>query len=879
MNLLSLEFELPLISFLFILLLCIAYVPKKKVNLIENKAYEAILICSLVASFTDTVIHLISATHTLETLNTNYYNIISFMNRIISTIFVIVFSCLLLYTVFITYKKIHNKPQAMVTSIILFDLLFFIVTGFTKIEILEIGTVRNVTGSMIIIGYGVVAVLLAITIFIILSHFKKDKRYYAIFLILLMLLFLYICSLLFKGLIIYDVILVLLCYIMYFSIENPDVQMLVEVSLAKEQAEKANNAKTDFLSSMSHEIRTPLNAIVGFSQALIEEEIPDTAKDEVEDIITASMNLLDIVNGILDISKIEANKLEIVNTEYNLNKVLDELVLLTKARIGEKPIEFRTNFDASIPPVLYGDYIRLKQIVLNLLTNAAKYTKEGFIDFEVHSVIKGDICRLIISVKDTGIGIKEKNLDKLFTKFERFDKEQNITIEGTGLGLAITKKLVDLMHGKIVVQSVYGEGSKFTVAVDQQVVAKEHIAETTTTTDNITISGKHILVVDDNTINLKVATRLLRNYDVVVDTCESGQECLDKIKSGNTYDLILMDDMMPKMSGVETLHNLKQIPNFNTTTVALTANAISGMREKYLQDGFDDYLAKPIDKLELNRVLEHFLTQTTDNCDIMKIGCDTMKDVNYLKNNGVDVDKSLELFGDMETYNETMVDFFSAVVEKLEKIKKFKETSDMANYAIEVHSLKSDSKYLGFTKLAELSYQHEMASKEMNTEFVYENYDALMEEAGRIVNVVSTYLGKQNTIVVEKKAPISDKKILVVDDSNIVRNLIQRMFDDELQVVSANDGVEATQIIASTPMDTIYGLLLDLNMPKADGFAVLDWFKKYNLFAKIPVAIITGEDSKENIERANTYPIVGVLSKPFNERDVKNIVNDMRNFK
>lgn len=867
----------PLCALPFSILVIIIFYIKGHINTKETKIYEVLIISNLIGI-------LIELSCTSASRIYSRYPFISNLNYKAYLLYIIVWISTFAYYIFsISREKeqVINKKRYL--PITIFYILITIIIAILPIDLVikDNFRIRYTTGLGVSFSYFISGIAIFVIIISMLLDFKnlKNKKYVPVFVFLVLGGIAMAIQMYHPEILMMTYVETLISVIMFFTMENPDLKLINELNIAKEQAEKANNAKTDFLSSMSHEIRTPLNAIVGFSQALIEEEIPDTAKDEVEDIITASMNLLDIVNGILDISKIEANKLEIVNTEYNLNKVLDELVLLTKARIGDKPIEFRTHFDTSIPPVLYGDYIRLKQIVLNLLTNAAKYTKQGYIDFEVHSVIKGDICRLIISVKDTGIGIKEKNLDKLFTKFERFDKEQNITIEGTGLGLAITKKLTELMHGNIVAQSVYGEGSKFTVAIDQQVVAKEQLEEETTTTDEIDISGKHILIVDDNTINLKVATRLLKNYNVVVDTCESGQECLDKITGGNTYDLILMDDMMPKMSGVETLHNLKQIPNFNTPTVALTANAISGMKEKYLQDGFDDYLAKPIDKLELNRVLEHFLTQTTDNCDIMKIGCDTMKDVNYLKDNGVNVDKSLELFGDMETYNETMVDFFSAVAEKLEKIKKFKETSDMANYAIEVHSLKSDSKYLGFTKLAELSYQHEMASKEMNTEFVYENYDALMEEAGRIVNVASTYLGKQNTIVVEKKAPISDKKILVVDDSNIIRNLIQRMFDDELQVVSANDGVEATQIIASTPMDTIYGLLLDLNMPKADGFAVLDWFKKYNLFAKIPVAIITGEDSKENIERANTYPIVGVLSKPFNERDVKNIVNDMRNFK
>ncbi len=254
-----------------------------------------------------------------------------------------------------------------------------------------------------------------------------------------------------------------------------------------------------------------------------------------------------------------------------------------------------------------------------------------------------------------------------------------------------------------------------------------------------------------------------------------------------------------------------------------------------------------------------------------------MKDVNILTNNGVDVNKALELFGDMATYDDTLKDFLTEIDDKLAKIKLYKEQGDMANYAILVHSLKSDSKYFGFTKLAELAYNHEMESKANNMYYVTDHYDELMTEANRILSVVKQYMGVSTGTFTQTVKPviIKDKNILVVDDSNVVRNFVYKIFNNEYEVLIANDGKEAIDILNSNVDDKIVGVLLDLNMPNVDGFAVLEYFKQANLFTRIPVAIITGEGTDENIKRAYTYPIVDMLQKPFNEVNVKNIVDKL----
>ncbi len=594
---------LPAGFLLFSILVNIVYFSKQRLNNYENRIYKFILVINLISLL-------------LEFPCTYFaYHPVPYLSSAIVKFYLLV---LLSYIEFLTiYISIITKDQEtfdkrwkiIKTGYLFFFCIFilFIIFGNVEFVITKLGA--SAMGSSVSVLY-IQSIICPILWFINIysNHNKANKRKFIPFFIYITLaLLVSVVQYYNPGILLITPMETFVTMLMYFTIENPDLKMIAELELARNQAEKANAAKTDFLSNMSHEIRTPLNAIVGFSQSLSEEDLPDSTKEKARDILMASDNLLEIVNGVLDISKIEANKLEIVNTEYDIHKVFDELVLLTKARIGEKPIELRVHLDPSVPGVLYGDYVRLKQIILNLLTNAAKYTKEGFIDFKISTIQSGKVCRLIISVEDSGIGIKQDKINKLFMKFERLDLEKNITIEGTGLGLAITKKLVELMNGKIVVQSVYGKGSKFTVAIDQKIVAEKDFLPKEEESASISVAGKKVLLVDDNKLNLKVASMLLSKYELDITQVLSGFEAIDKVLAGEKYDLILLDDMMPKMSGVETLQKLKGIDGFAMPVVVLTANAISGMKEKYLQDGFQDYLAKPIDKVELEKVIRKYL--------------------------------------------------------------------------------------------------------------------------------------------------------------------------------------------------------------------------------------------------------------------------------
>lgn len=591
-------------SFFYMLMILVMFFSKKRIKNDEMRIFSILSIINIIGILLDIIIVFLSYVSPgilpLYILNKFY---------LLYILYWISLFCIYVGNISLKNEKYQRNLKKCIMYLNIISTILILII---PIYLFNKNNIMYTYGPSVTVTYIVVALIVFLILIITLKNIKIiiSKKYSPVIILV------FCC---FIGLIVRQInpaillttsIITFINVLMYHTIENPDMKLIVQLNEARDQAEKANNAKSEFLSSMSHEIRTPLNAIVGFSQALKEEDIPESSKSEVDDIIMASQNLLEIVNGILDISKIEANKIEIINVDYNFKKVFDELTVLTKARLGEKPIDFRISYDNSIPNTLHGDYSRIKQVVLNILTNAVKYTDEGYIEFRVSSIKKDNVCRLIISVEDSGIGIKQENISKLFSKFERFDEERNITIEGTGLGLAITKKLVDLMNGKIVVQSIYGQGSKFTVAIDQ-LIAKDQVEvlELEEENLNLDLSSKKILIVDDNRVNLKVATRLLKNYQVQTDEAISGDECITKIRSGKTYDLILMDDMMPKMSGVETLKYLKELEDFNIPTVALTANAISGMREKYLSEGFDDYLAKPIDKKELEKVLQNFLSK------------------------------------------------------------------------------------------------------------------------------------------------------------------------------------------------------------------------------------------------------------------------------
>ncbi|MBE6147520.1 MAG: response regulator [Firmicutes bacterium] len=747
---------LPACSIFFSLLLCFAFFFKKRINLVENNVYAIMLISSVIDSVLVTILQGL----TFDGVTKGELLLIEILNKIDFSLLILFTGCLFYYVMLITLPSVKKHAKKILPISVIIYLIFTIIMFSLNLSVISSGDNFSVTGQSVTLTYLTCGIFILLPIIITLINIKKtDKRHLPIFVIMTTIIFLIFLYNINPYLIVISIALTFINYLMYFTIENPDVKMIQALDMAKSNAEKANRAKSEFLSSMSHEIRTPLNAIVGFSDCILGETTLDAAKEDAKDIIIASKNLLEIVNGILDISKIEAEKVEVVESDYDVKNTIHSLAKLVAPRIGEKPIEFKVGFQEDLPKILYGDVGKIKQIITNILTNAVKYTDRGSIYLTVNCVNQENICTLIISIEDTGKGIKPEKIDKLFDKFERLDEDRNTTTEGTGLGLAITKKLVNTLGGKIVVQSKFGEGSKFTVYLKQYIKemndpnkkTPEVVETPKTIVANFT--GFKALVVDDNKINLKVASKILTGFNMKVDEVDSGFACLERIEKGYKYDVILLDDMMPKMTGSETLIKLRETPGFNIPVVALTANAIEGMREEYLEKGFDDYLAKPIDKNQMYQLLNKTLKKkefekTLDFGPLPKeiyefstIIEAEKKGKDYLIENGIEVEKGLSLLGDMEMYNDTAETYYQELLSKKEKLENFMNESDMKNYAILVHSLKSDSKYLGITNLADIAFEHEMKSKENDIKFVQDNFETLEKEILKTYEILKKYLG------------------------------------------------------------------------------------------------------------------------------------------
>ena len=551
-----------------------------------------------------------------------------------------------------------------------------------------------------------------------------------------------------------------------------------QLTEAKAAAEHANTAKSEFLASMSHEIRTPINAVLGMNEMILRESLQ--ARDQATkvqpelrgyltnisnyagNIDSAGKNLLAIINDILDFSKIESGKMEITEADYKFSSVLNDISNVISFRAKDKGLDFKIEMDKDLPDGLFGDELRIRQIMTNLLGNAVKYTKKGsvllYVGKEAGDVIEnGDTIHLVVSVKDTGIGIKQEDINKLFQKFERVDLQQNSTVEGSGLGLAITKNLLELMHGTIKVESVYGEGSTFTAIIPQRVVSTEPVGdfkmkfeksvqEAEVYHESFRAPNAHILIVDDTRMNLTVAVGLLKKTQMDIDTAASGLEAIGLAKTIK-YDLILMDQRMPGMDGTETMKNIKALEggvNKETPFICLTADAVSGARTHYLAEGFTDYLTKPIDSKALERTLMKYLPEDKLITDFKaeeeakeEESLPQADEFEPMRLAGIDPEVGLRFCqGDKDLYRSIIIDYAQTSDEKMKNIVNYFSKEDWKNYAICVHALKSTSKTIGANDLSDNALRLEMAANESDASLIRAEHDNMLAQYQKAVEAI-----------------------------------------------------------------------------------------------------------------------------------------------
>ena len=562
---------------------------------------------------------------------------------------------------------------------------------------------------------------------------------------------------------------------------RPFVRQQGELLEEKVRAESANHAKSDFLANMSHEIRTPINAVLGMNEMILREDRRalntddknidcETAKDALKnigvyaaDVENAGHNLLALVNDILDFSKIEAGRLDLVEAPYKLTSILNNLSNMVLFKAQDKGLNFIIDVDETLPNELLGDEMRVKQILTNILNNAVKYTEKGHVKLSIKGEKQNDDKILLtVEVEDTGIGIKEQDRAKLFKQFQRLEMEKNSTVEGTGLGLVITQRLLEMMGGSIYVESEYGKGSVFTVQIPQKIVSenavgdfqerfKANVMEAKTYRESFRAPSAHILIVDDTRINLTVATNLLKNTGFQIDTATGGAQAVNMAEK-NLYDVILMDQRMPEMDGTEALHRIRATEGGKSKdmpVICLTADAVVGAKERYLAEGFSDYLTKPIDSYELEKMLIKHLPvkkvemvrEEKEAAPAPAPSASKEADFTALKDAGIDSSTGLKFCQNEESFYRTvLIEFAQVSKEKSADLQKAFDEKDWKNYEVHVHSLKSTSKMIGAKDLSTLAASLEAAAVSSDAGAIEANHDGLMKKYKNVTEAIYAYI-------------------------------------------------------------------------------------------------------------------------------------------
>ena len=573
-------------------------------------------------------------------------------------------------------------------------------------------------------------------------------------------------------------------YIEYIKEQTEKEREAKEAALTESQINAAaSQAKSTFLANMSHEIRTPINAILGMNEMILRESKDKTTLGYASNIKLAGANLLSLVNDILDFSKIEAGKMELLPDNYELPSLINDLVNMTRERAQNNGLKYELNISPSLPKTLYGDSVRIKQCIINLLTNAIKYTKTGSVNFSMtYNKTDENNILLTVHVIDTGSGIKKEDMQKLFAPFERIDEEKNRTIEGSGLGISIVRRLLDLMNSKLEVKSTYGKGSDFSFSIIQKVIDwtsvgelneafAENVEQMANYREKLHAPKARLLFVDDTAMNLDVIKGLLKNTGITIDTVLSGKEALKSVKNFK-YDILFIDHRMPEMDGIETLHAMKKMRKNKSKgqpCIALTANAISGVKKMYLNEGFDDYLSKPVNPVKLEEMIRHYLPQDyleedSEDNPVLNIQntssdfSDFIKQINNIKS--IDAESALKNCSGPELLYKSIRQFNLSIDERSQELQKFFEAEDWKNYEIKVHALKSTSRLIGALELSKIAeYLEECAEKNEIPE-IKENHKKLIDLYLEFKTILKPLTEETNQNIQKKpitKIELSDK--------------------------------------------------------------------------------------------------------------------------
>ncbi len=677
---------------------------------------------------------------------------------------------------FLPWKSDHSR-EIFASLITEFDILLYFIWGFVVIDI-SVSEGRTINYIPLLIVFAICTTLFylfpAVYIFFYIFNGTIAILYFRVFNYIDMDMAIFVNILIFSG------VLTVISLARYFTqkrsfesdckirdLSKELEEQLVILDYERQRADDANRAKGTFLTNMSHEIRTPINTVLGLDTMILRESKEANIKRFAKDIQSAGRSLLSLINDILDFSKIESGKMELVCANYELSGIINDVVNMIRPRAQEKELEFIVEVDEGTPDRLYGDEVRIKQVIVNLLTNAVKYTHKGSVKLSISSKTEGNVSRITVSVKDTGIGIKEEDISKLSEEFVRIEESRNRNIEGTGLGMNIVIQLLSLMGSKIEVESVYGEGSNFHFTLEQPVAGNKPIGKIddilSSSADNedymasFIIPDARLLVVDDNAMNRNVFLELLKDLECKIDEAESGEQCLSLIKD-TKYDIIFMDHMMPGMDGIETYKAMKEMqnhPNQETPVIILTANAISGAKEEYLSQGFNDYLSKPIDVDKLESMIGRFVSadkKQEAKRKVAQLGVDSGCELDLPFIDGVDWDGAMLKLRSEDLLKKSIESFMTMSGPDMSTLKKMYQdisTSSDENafeaYRIKVHSMKSNAATIGAYHVAGLAKFLEYAARDMDRKTIDELMGTFEKQWQALRSAIEEAFGKKDT--------------------------------------------------------------------------------------------------------------------------------------